>query len=94
MKFEQNNPKTPASNAHQQYDEYKGSTINEATQGGANWQASQVTLLTLQAPQVMEVEVPPGPIPEDTPDCEAFSRAKSHAPAVVMATFESPALAM
>ena len=39
VKFEQENPKSPGSKAYQRYDKYKGSTtIQDATQNGANWQ--------------------------------------------------------
>ena len=88
VKFEQENPKSPGSKAYQRYDKYKGSTtIQDATQNGANWQDITVDfekgwLVVEGFTGVMEVDEAGGAKrthPEGTPDREASTRARPHA---------------
>ena len=88
VKFEQENPKSPGSKAYQRYEKYKGSTtIQDATQHGANWQDITVDfekgwLVVEGFTELMEVEEAGGAKrthPEGTPDREASTRARPQA---------------
>ena len=88
VKFEQENPKSPGSKAYQRYEKYKGSTtIQDATQNGANWQDITVDfekgwLVVEDLADLMVIEEAGGAKrthPEGTPDREASTRARPHA---------------